>query len=152
MESPEIQYVLDQACAEIEHARSWPTKVMAFYVAINFGLVGALIALRAKTCSFSLPPTVKWIVTVLLIILALWVVLILLKNHKNYLMSRNLQILVQQKFLAKRKEELALPDDWFQRNEVCGWTRVFGWGLYVYIVLLVTALVIVGIWVIPYAP
>jgi hypothetical protein len=40
------KYIIEQAKIEVEHTRSWPTKVMAFYVAINFGLVGSLIALQ----------------------------------------------------------------------------------------------------------
>lgn len=149
MDKPEIKYVLDQASTEIEQARSWPTKVMAFYVAINFGLVGALIALKNNTCAlYSLPPEGKAIVTVLLSILALWVIRILIKNHKNYLIYRNLQILLQQKFLTKWQEKLKLPKDWFKRNEVCTSTRFLGWGLYLYIVVMVASLVIAGIWLV----
>jgi len=149
MEEPDIQkYVLDQAKIEVEHTRSWPTKVMAFYVAINFGLVGALIALENKYSSFALPCGTKTIITIAFLILAYWVMRVLWNNHKNYLMYRNLQIFHQQKILANRKEELGLPDDWFRPNQVRASTRFLGWGLYAYIVVMITALVIAGIWVV----
>ena len=144
---PDIQkYILDQAKIEIEHTRSWPTKVMAFYVAINFGLVSALIVLENKNSSFALPCGTKTIVTITVLILASWVIWVLWNNHTNYLRSRNLQIFQQQKILANRKEEFGLPDDWFRFNEVRASTRFLGWGLYVYIVVMITAFVIAGIW------
>lgn len=149
MEEPDIQkYILDQANIEVEHNRSWPTKIMAFYVAINFGLVGALIALKSNSSSFSLPCVAKTIITILFLILASWVMRILLNNHKNYLTYRNLQIFNQKKFLADRKEEFGLPEDWFRPNEVRASTRFFGWGFYGYMVVVITALVIVGMWLV----
>lgn len=147
MEEPDIQkYVLDQAKIEIEHARSWPTKAMAFYVAINFGLVGASIALKNKGSSFAFPCVTKTMITILFLILAYWVMRVLWNTHKNYLTYRNLQIRLQQIFLANRKEEFGLPDDWFRPNEVRASTRLLGWGLYVYIVAMITGLAIAGLW------
>ena len=148
MEELDIQkYILDQANIEIEHNRSWPTKVMAFYVAINFGLIGVLIALKNNSSSFALPCIAKTIITILFLILASWVLRVLWNNHKNYLTYRNLQIFNQKKF-KDRKEEFGLPEDWFRPIEVRASTRFLGWGLYVYIVAVTTALVIVGMWVV----
>ena len=146
MDKSDIKYVLDQAKTEVEHNRSWPTKVMAFYVAINFGLVGALISLRNNSNLFLPSFYGKMLITALLSIFALWVIRVLINNHKNYLIYRNLQIQLQQKFLTTRKEELGLPEVWFERNEVCIWTRFLGWGLYLYIVVVLTTLVIMGVW------
>jgi hypothetical protein len=149
MEESDIQnYILDQANIEIEHNRSWPTKVMAFYIALNFGLAGVLITLKNNCCSFTLPCIWKTVITIAFLILASWVVRVLWKNHKNYLTYRNIQIFNQNNFLKERKEEFELPEDWFRSLEVCASTRFLGWGLYVYIVVMTTTLVLVGMWLV----
>ena len=139
------RYIVEQARIEVEHTRSWPTKIMAFYVAINFGLVGSLIALQKICSSFYLPIWLKVIITFLILLLAGWVVFLLAWNHKNYLTYRNLQVKFQEKNL-KECTDYKLPAEWFERNEVCILTRLHGWGFYFYIVLMVTFLVVTGIW------
>lgn len=148
MEEADIRkYILEQARIEIEHTRSWPTKVMAFYVAINIGLVATLITLKDKGSLFPLYLPIKATTTIFVSILACWVLQVLCKNHKNYLRYRNLQIDYQRKFLADRKEELGLPCDWFDFNKVSAFRRFGGWGLYAYIVVLITVFVLAVIWV-----
>lgn len=149
MDEPDIQkYILSQAAIEIEHNRSWPTKVMAFYIAINFGLATALIALRNDICSFALPCIAKTVITIVLLILASWVLRVLRGNHKNYLKYRNLQIFNQKKILEQRKDEFGLPDDWFKSVEVRASTRFLGWGLYAYIVVMTASFLLVGMWLV----
>lgn len=43
------KYVLEQAKIEVEHTRSWPKKILAFYVAINAGVVSALFAITSRS-------------------------------------------------------------------------------------------------------
>lgn len=149
MDESDIQkYILNQAAIEVEHNRSWPTKVMAFYTAINFGLATALIALRNDICFFLQLCIAKIVITIAFLILAWWVLRVLRKNHKNYLIYRNLQIFNQKKLIEKRKDEFGLPDDWFKSIEVRASNRFLGWGLYAYIVVLITALVLVGMWLV----
>lgn len=149
-ESDIEKYVLDQAKIEVEHNRSWPPKVMAFYVAINLGLTGSLIAAQKATSPWSLGCLrfVQWSLTVLTSGLAIWVIRILLKNHKNYLTYRNVQINVQQKFRSSQ-EKYRLPDDWFKSQEVRWSKRFCGWGFYAYIVVMFLILVIAVIWLVP---
>ena len=145
------KYVIDQARIEVEYTRSWPAKVMAFYVAINFGLVGSLIALQKTTSPFILPRLAKTVLSLLILILAVWVLIILIKNHRNYLIHRNLQINYQIKYAMKKKKALGFPenyDDWFEPNEVRPLTRFSGWGFYLYIVVMVAVLVISALWLI----
>jgi hypothetical protein len=146
MEERDLQkYILEQAKIEVEQSRSWPTKIMAFYIAINFGLVGSLIALQKGSASFVLTCWERVGLIVLILCLSYCVVRVLSKNHINYLTYRNIQIKFQQDHLKKLKEEYGLPDDWFKPNEVRLLTRFLGWGLYLYIVLMVTVLVVLGI-------
>jgi len=147
-ESDIYKYVLSQAALEVEYNRSWPTKIMAFYIAINFGLMTALIALGNDFSSFPQPCVAKTVITIAFLILASWVLSVLWNNHRNYLLYRNLQIFNQKKFLEKRKEEFGLPDDWFKSIEVRASSRFFGWGVYAYIVLMTTALVLAGMWLV----
>lgn len=147
MDDSDIQkYILNQATTEVEHNRSWPTKAMAFYIAINFGLATALIALRKDICPLDLPCIAKTVITVALLILAAWVLRVLWNNHKNYLKYRNVQIFNQKKILENRKDDFGIPDDWFKSLDERASTRFFGWGLYAYMVVMTTALVLVGMW------
>jgi hypothetical protein len=137
------KYILEQAKIEVEHTRSWPTKVMAFYVAINFGLIASLIAIQ-KTCSFfALPCLAKVILTLLIIIQSVWVYDALKRNHLNYLKYRNLQINFQMKHLQYLNDEL--PNEWFKVNEVRLSCRFHGWGFYLYIDIMVALLALAAI-------
>jgi hypothetical protein len=149
MEDSDIQkFVLSQAAAEVEYNRSWPTKIMAFYIAINFGIATALITLRNDFCSLGSSCIAKAIITILLLILAAWTLRVLWRNHKNYLNYRNLQIFNQKKILEKKKDDFGVLDDWFVPLKERALTRFFGWGFYAYIVVMTSALVIVGMWLI----
>ena len=147
MEDSEIEkYILDQTNIEVEHNRAWPTKVMAFYVAINFGLIGSLMALTKSEYSNPLSCYTKSVVTLLIMGLGFLVWKTLKKNHINYLKYRNIQIRFQTKFIGKENEKFNLPDEWFNELEVSDRTRCVGWEFYAWIVFLVTIFVVVGIW------
>ena len=47
--SDAAKYIVEQLKAEIEHNRSWPTKIMAFYVTICFGLATAIVSLKGRS-------------------------------------------------------------------------------------------------------
>ncbi|HTN95207.1 MAG TPA: hypothetical protein VMJ33_11550 [Gallionella sp.] len=146
MDESDIQkYVLAQATTEVEHNRSWPIKVMAFYVAIIFGIAAALIALRSDICSVESCPA-KPVIGVAVLILAVWTLGILWKTHKNYLKYRNLQVFNQKKLLEKRKDEFGIPDQWFKPLKIRASTRFWGWGFYACIVVMTAALLIIGMW------
>lgn len=134
-------YILEQAKIEVENTRTWPTKVMGFYVAINFGLVASLIALQKDVSSFTLPCWSKVLLALLIFSLSIWVGVILGRNHLNYLKYRNLQINFQILHLKSLKEKYGLPEEWFKVNEVSLFWRFLGWGFYLYIVIMITLLV-----------
>ena len=76
------KYVLEQAKTEVEHTRSWPTKILAFYVAINAGVVTALFAITGRSTNpLSVPCWVKTIITVAILVLLAWAYYLLQKNH-----------------------------------------------------------------------
>lgn len=140
-------YILEQAKIEIEHTRSWPTKVMAFFVAIHFGIVGAVIGLRKSNGIFSnFPCPVKTVLILFIVIFSGWVIHALVKNHLNYLRYRNIQIKLQSKKLEKSRKEFNLPDDWFRENSINLFTRFLGWGFYGFLVVSLSTLVIAVIW------
>jgi hypothetical protein len=146
MDDSDIQkLVLAQASTEVEHNRSWLTKIMAFYIAINFGIATALIALRSDICSLE-SCVAKPVITIAVLILAVWTLGILWRNHRNYLKYRNLQVFNQKKLLEKRRDEFGIPDDWLAPLENRASNRFFGWGFYAYIVVMTTALLIAGMW------
>jgi hypothetical protein len=141
------KYILDQAKVEIEHTRSWATKVLAFYVAVIAGIVTALFSIAARTnCRLFVPCWAKLFICLPIFGLGLWAFCLLQKNHKSYLKHRNMQI----HFQKMHKDEIhnkgyCVPPDWFLENHICIFTRWSGWGFYGYIIILVTVLGLTGI-------
>lgn len=142
------KYVLEQAKTEVEHTRSWPTKILAFYVAINAGIVTTLFAVTGRSPNPLLVPCwVKAIITVAILILLTWAFYLLQKNHKTYLAHRKLQVQFQQDNRVEIEKRFTVPLEWFQDIEVRLGTRWPGWSFYCYLVFLVAAFGITGVWV-----
>lgn len=141
------RYVLEQAKIEVEHTRSWPTKVLAFYVAINAAVVTGLFSLASRAQSpLILSSIEKARLTVALVVLAVWSWYLLAKNHYSYLAHRNIQIQYQK----ANREELEMrgypvPRDWFVENELSLLIRPQGWGFYGFLVACVATLGILGV-------
>lgn len=140
------KYVLEQAKIEVEHTRSWPTHILAFFVAINVGVVTALFSLAART---SQPLYIPWCAKILLIIailiLLVWVLMLLTKNHRSYLQYRKIQIQYQLTNSEKIKAKYSVPPEWFIPVEPTLDTRSLGWTFYACIVFFVTILGVAGI-------
>ncbi|RJR41466.1 MAG: hypothetical protein C4567_09150 [Deltaproteobacteria bacterium] len=144
MEQGELQkYILDQAKTEVDHTRSWPPKILAFYVTIHFGIVGAHLALTGRTPPINAPFCAKLFITLFVVGLFLWAALVLGKNHLSYLRHRNIQIHFQIENLKKYKD--TLPKNWFIINEISLFVRK-GWWFYLYLMFLVTILTMGGVW------
>ena len=142
------KYVLEQAKTEVEHTRSWPTKILAFYVAINAGVVTALFAITGRSTNpLSVPCWVKTIITVAILVLLAWAYYLLQKNHKTYLGHRKLQVQYQQANRPEIEKRYTVPPEWFSDIKVSLGTRWQGWSFYFYLVVLVAAFGIAGVWV-----
>jgi high-affinity Fe2+/Pb2+ permease len=142
------KYVLEQAKVEVEHTRSWPTKILAFYIAINAGVVTALFSLTGRTANvLFVPKWAKVLLTIAVLGLLVWALLLLVKNHKSYLQHRNLQIQFQKANTEVLKERYSVPSPWLSPNEVNLSTRWLGWSFYFYLLVVVAALGVTGIWV-----
>jgi hypothetical protein len=100
-ETDEIKYILDQVNIEIDHIRSWPTKIMAFYVAINFGIISVIIAIQKFNPPVQLPFYLKTAITIVIIFFTLRILRTLWNLNTNYITQRNLQIDLQKKYLIK---------------------------------------------------
>jgi hypothetical protein len=142
------KYVLEQAKIEVEHTRSWPTKILAFYVALNAGLVTTLFALANRSPnSYTTPCWAKASITVVVLVLLVWVFYLLQKNHKTYLGHRKLQVQFQQANKAEIEKQFTPPSEWFADIDTCLSTRWQGWSFYFYLVVLVSMFSIIGVWV-----
>ena len=143
------KYILEQAKIEVEYTRSWPNKLLAFYVAINFGVAGSLLTLATREKPVHVPPCGNILITLVALAFFVWTVTLLIRNHLSYLRHRNLQIKFQidhSEEINKRKYEP--PEDWFQLNEISIFKcRRLGWVFYFFTTVLVTALTIMAIWV-----
>lgn len=142
------KYVMEQAKIEVEHTRSWPTKILAFYVAINAGLVTTLFALANRTSNpITAPCWAKSIITVAVLFLLAWSFYLLQKNHRTYLAHRKLQVQFQQANKEEIERQFSPPPEWFADVDVRLDTRWQGWSYYFYLVVLVSMFSIIGVWV-----
>lgn len=141
------KYVLEQAKVEVEHTRSWPTKILAFYVAINAGIVTAVFSLTSRAKN-PVTPSMKVLLTVALVGVAAWAIYLFAKNHKNYLRSRNLQVQFQTVNEKAIGEKYAISPEWVKLYEVSLCTRWSGWGFYAFLVFLVATLGVAGVWLV----
>ena len=142
------KYILEQANIEVEHTRSWPTKVMVFYVAINAGVVTAILTIAGRVDLFSLEW--KYTIWLAICIIYLWfsIIKIFMNNHKNYLKYRNIQVQIQKKFIKPYCEiqNIKVPQEWFIPVEEELHVRSPGWMFYASmstIVMAATILIIV---------
>jgi hypothetical protein len=142
------KYILEQANIEVEYTRSWPNKLLAFYVAINFGLAGSFLAFASRDKGpATVPVCAKTLITIGIAILFFWTMWLLIKNHLSYLDYRNVQIKFQKKHLEKaHKDEFLLPKNWFELNVRNIFVRGQGWGYYGFITVLVTAITMAVVW------
>lgn len=142
------KYILEQAKTEVEHTRSWPTKILAFYVAINAGIVTTLFTITGRSVNpLSVPCWAKAVITVAILCLLAWAYYLLQKNHKTYLLHRKIQVQFQQSNKLEIEKRFTVPHEWFQDIEVSLGTRWQGWSFYLYLVVLVAALGIAGVWI-----
>jgi len=142
------KYVLEQAKIEVEHTRSWPTKILAFYVAINAGVVTALFSLANRsTDPLRASMCVKALLTTAIVTLSIWALVLLAKNHRSYLRHRAVQVQFQLANTEAITAKYAVPFEWLSPVEATLGTRALGWGFYAYLVLLVAVLGVVGVWV-----
>lgn len=142
------KYVLEQAKIEVEHTSSWPTKILAFYVAINAGVVSALFTITGRSNNtLYVPCPVKTIITLAIVVLLAWSFSLLRKNHHSYLKHRNIQIQFQQSHKEEINKIFTTPSEWFLENEEGLSIRWQGWSFYFYLMVLVTALGLTGVWI-----
>lgn len=138
------EYALEQASKEVEHCRSWPMRVMAFFVAINFGVAAGLATSLNTSLGARLPISMagKYVLIVALLVLAVWVIGILIRNNFNYQKYRAVQVLVQSAVFPEGPARDGFPPEWFSESASSPLHRFWGYGLYVYMVVFVTVLTI----------
>lgn len=130
------KYVLEHARIEVEHTRSWPTKIFAFYLAINVGIYTVLSAVSdGDRASESLTTIVcfKKLAVYFLSLTATYVIYLLCKNHISYLRMRNIQIRYQLRNKDLIASRFEAPEDWFKEIEVCITSRPVGWFFYAFL-------------------
>lgn len=141
-------YVLEQSKIEVEHTRFWPTKILAFYVAMNAGVVTALFSITTLNKNpLYVPICVKLFIMIAILSLLFWAFILLKKNHINYLKYRNIQIHFQKDNEKVLKERFPVPGEWFLLNELSLLKSWEGWSFYFYLMVLVTALALIGVWI-----
>jgi hypothetical protein len=108
---------LEQAKIEIDHTRSWPTKILAFFLAINVAIVTA-VRFDGDTSCLN-----KIIISAAILLLLYWASYLLRKNHLSYLRYRRMQVQYQKAHRKEMEEKFSVPGEWFEGIEVCLGTR-----------------------------
>lgn len=140
------KYVLEQAKIEVEHTRSWPTKILAFYLATNVAIVTGLFTLAGRTArSVVATSGARTVLAGAVCALAVWALILLGRNHCSYLRYRNLQIRFQKANAFQLNQRYSTSSDWLQENAVDLHTRWVGWGFYALLVVVITVLSLAGI-------
>ncbi len=142
------KYIFEQVKIEVDYTRSWPNKLLAFYVAINFGLAGSFLAFSSRDKGLAaVPDSAKLLIILGVAVLFFWTIWLLIRNHLSYIDYRNIQIQFQIDHLEKtHKEKFLLPKIWFRLNDRNIFARGQGWGYYGFITVLVTAITIATVW------
>lgn len=141
------KYILEHAKIEVEYTRSWPNKLLAFYVAINFGLAGSLLALANQKDANKISDCGALLITLGIAGFFIWTISLLVRNHLSYLRYRNIQIQFQKDNLEKTyKEKFSLPDNWFKLNVINIFERCQGWMFYFFTTVFVAAITVFAVW------
>ena len=141
------KYVLEQAKTEVEHTRSWPTKVLAFLIAINAGVVTTLFTFSSRAVRPLVASTcVKALLSATLVVLAVWAISLVVKNHRSYLQHRSIQVQFQLAQAKSIKARYSVPDSWLSEVKVKLSTRWQGWAFYAFLVAFIAALGLAGVW------
>lgn len=140
------KYILEQAKTEVEHTRSWPNKILAFYVAINVAVVTAVFSMSARQALPKYSDSLKWPLAGALLVLAYWSLSLLRRNHLSYLSYRNIQVEYQPANKSTIENRgYSIPVTWFSKNPVSWRTRFWGWGFYAFLVVMVAIFSLVAV-------
>ena len=142
------EYIQDQINIEIEHIRSWPTKVMAFYVAFSFAIISVVIALQKFDPPVQLSCRIKTDIMIIILFVAFYILYTLWNLNDKYAIQRELQIDLQTKLFKDKQEDYSLPKFWFEKKRRWSCIKYPGWLIYVCLLVLITFLVVKGIFII----
>ena len=87
-----LKIMYDQIYDELNRSRDWPIKIMAFASAAYFGLFSLI---KLDPHSVKINCGIKFLISFLLLGLLAWTIVVINKQHKNYLRYRNVQIELQ---------------------------------------------------------
>lgn len=137
------KFIYDKVYDELNRSRDWPIKIMAFVSAIYLAIIG-LVELGQS--SFQLTCLVKWIICMILFVFCFWTIVIIGRQHLNYLNYRNIQIRLQNRMGISDWSEgdnNVIPNNWAKEKRVSLITGFQGWGFYAIYVISICAIAIV---------
>lgn len=126
MENGIADILLRSIQTEMDRARDWPLRILAFTSVLHFGVLLAIVG-----SSISLLPYVKCGLSFMFLVLMCWTIFLFRKFHIDYLHQRQAQRRLQLK-LDIDKEGI-FPDEWLKERCVCLREKWWGMGYYIFI-------------------
>jgi len=132
------KFIYDKVYDELNRSRDWPIKVLTFVSALYVTLLGFT---KIDKNSVELSFCMKWLIVVLMLIISIYTILIIIRQHKNYLKYRNIQIRLQKAmgiYEWKLDNETIFPLDMQNSVEEKTWSHFWGWLFYALYLIILT--------------
>ena len=138
-----LKLIYDTIYDELNRSRDWPIKIMAFASAAYLALFSIL---KFDPTHIALSFRIKILVISLLACFWALTIIVIVKQHKNYLKYRNVQIRLQKAMKVyewKIDCENVLPASWKKPIKEKIWTRCYGWLFYASYITIIATITIV---------
>lgn len=148
IEFDKIKFMYEKVYDELNRSRDWPIKVMAFVSGFFFLMIGFINfslakveVIRKYSCLF----------TILVVSISIWTILIIWRQHCQYLIYRDIQRKLQKKMRIqdiKVNDVDVFPDEWTTTRTPKFFSGFQGWlfyVLYVFALGLITVLIVVNL-------
>lgn len=137
------KFMYEKVYDELNRSRDWPIKIMAFASALFITLIGVL---KIDNTSVQLNCETKLIISIILLVFALFTCGIIIRQHLNYVDYRNIQKGIQKEW--KIDEINGIPLKWiaYEAKKISFWrglkNGVWGWSFYAIYILAIACITI----------
>lgn len=145
-EFEKLKLIYETVYDELNRSRDWPIKIMAFTSAAYLAMFSLL---KLDNNHMKVGCEIKFIASIFLLALLILTILIIVRQHKNYLRYRNVQINLQNLMKIHDWEtngEEILPIKWKKQIEVSVSAGFVGWFFYAFYIFTIAIITGVLIW------
>jgi hypothetical protein len=132
------KFIYDKVYDELNRSRDWPIKVLTFVSALYITLLGFT---KINKNEIELCFYLKLFIVTLMLIISIYTIIIIIRQHKNYLKYRNVLIKLQKSMKIydwQASGENIFPSDWQDHIEERVWEHFGGWLFYALYLIILT--------------